>query len=233
VELGLSSAASALQQEGCAFVAGSAFLTDAAAAADFERFALAWNDLPPDPYIVDRAPYRFRRHAAAVLNPRTAELEHLPAGEYLQSATDNPLFGGVPRRFAPVCWDVPARRFCTALVRASSAEVLRLDGPVLVNIHLVRIVGGHDMAGEPAPEGPHRDGFDFVSVHLVGRDVDRGGETSVTDAAGRTRAVGTLNGSLDAVYVDDRELLHYTSPISADGRNAYRDVLLLSYEAAS
>jgi hypothetical protein len=41
---------------------------------------------------------------------------------------------------------------------------------------------------------------------------------------------GVLRTPLDSLYLDDRALLHYTSPISPAGTEpAHRDMLLVSY----
>ena len=228
MELDLTAASQAMAARGCSFVSGSAFLAGRLPTECWEHFSRAWEELPADPYITDREPYRFRRHARVVFDPNICTLRILPAAEYMQSAAHNRLFGGVSRQFAPMQWEKVTRQFCTALVELGSTRVLRLEKPTLVNIHQVRILGGAGRTGEPAPEGSHRDGFAYISVHLVSRDVDHGGVTSATEDGGNIRATATLEAPLDAMYVDDRALLHYTSPIGADSRDARRDVLLLS-----
>lgn len=198
-------------------------------AEDLAALAAQWDDLPPDPYLTEANPFRFRRHAKAVFDADTDEVLILPPSDYLQATENNLLFGGVPRRFAPVEWTPAAERMLTSLIRASVAEVLQLAGRTVVNLHQVRIVGGPQIAGTPVPEGRHRDGFDFISIHLIGRDVDGGGETSLLSDDGRT-VITTLSEPMDSVYVDDRRFSHDTTPITGAGRTVRRDVLLMSYE---
>jgi hypothetical protein len=198
-------------------------------AVDLPAFAAQWNELPADPYLTDGKPFRFRRHAQVVFDADTGELTILPPADYLQAAANNSLFGGVPRRFAPVEWTPATSRLITLLVRASVGRVLRLPGRSLINLHQVRIVGGPRHAGTPVPEGRHRDGFDFISIHLVGRDVDGGGETTLVSDDGCTATV-TLAEPMDAVYIDDRRFSHDTTPIVGEGRQVRRDVLLMSFE---
>ena len=210
-------------------IAGPEMLTLTDHVGDFAALAAQWDDLPADPYLTDERPFRFRRHAQLVFDADADEVTILPPGDYLQAAENNALFGGVPRRFAPVEWAPAARRLLTSLVRASVVQVLQLPGRSLINLHQVRIVGGPHYAGTPVPEGRHRDGFDFISIHLIGRDVDGGGETTLISDDGHTIAA-TLAEPMDALYADDRRFSHDTTPIVGNGRMVRRDVLLMSYE---
>jgi hypothetical protein len=219
------------QVAGLIFLRGEEVQSMMNAADAFTTFANSWNTMRPDPYLGDDPPFRFRRHTRCVLGPGPG-LTVLPHDDYLQSAEHNPLFGGISRRFDPIVWDDAATLFLTELARLGVTEILRIPGPVLINMHQIRIVGGKGEAGTPVPEGPHRDGYDFISIHLVGRDVDGGGETTVTADEDGIRTTLTLAGPLDSVYLDDRAYTHYTTPIRGEGRAVHRDVLLMSFEQA-
>lgn len=221
-----------LPDPGYQFLAGNDVLTTTDSARDFADFAARWEELPADLYLTDGQPFRFRRHAQVVFDADTDELTILPPADYLQTAADNPLFGGVRRRFAPFEWTAATRRLLASLVQISVTQVLRLPGRTLINLHQVRIVGGPDHAGTPVPEGRHRDGFDFISIHLIGRDVDGGGETTLFSGDGLSSTM-TLAEPMDAVYVDDRRLSHDTTPIVGNGRAVRRDVLLMSFEQSA
>jgi hypothetical protein len=208
---------------------GPEVLAAADAGADFAAFAAQWERLPADPYLAGDAPFRFRRHAQVIFDADAGELTVLPPGDYLQAAANNALFGGIPRRFAALEWTPAVTRLLTALVRLSVTEILGLPGRTLMNIHQVRIVGGPRHAGTPVPEGVHRDGFDFISIHLIGRDVDGGGETTLLRDDGEI-VTTTLAEPMDAVYVDDRRFRHDTTAIAGHGREVRRDVLLMSFE---
>jgi hypothetical protein len=199
---------------------------------DFAAFAEQWNNLPPDPYLTNGNPFRFRRHARVIFDADADAMEILPPGGYRQASENNSLFGGITRRFAPVEWTSPATRLVTALVRTSVIDVLGLPGRNLVNLHQVRIVGGPEHAGTPVPEGPHKDGFDFISIHLIDRDVDGGGETALFSEDGNTTKL-TLTERMESVYVNDRRMSHDTSSIDGHNRQVHRDVLLMSFERAS
>jgi hypothetical protein len=216
----------------CWFFTGPEMIAMTDSSGDFAVLAAQWDDLPADPYLTGNMPFRFRRHARMIYDAETDEVFELPAASYLQSAANNSLFGGVPRRFAPVKRTPASMRLLTSLVRTSVAQVLRLPGRTLVNLHQIRIVGGPDHAGTPVPEGRHHDGFDFISIHLIGRDVDGGGETTlISDDGGSVTT--TLSEPMDTIYADDRHFSHDTAPIIGNGRIVRRDVLLMSYERFS
>jgi hypothetical protein len=217
---------------GYRFVAGPDMLSAVDLAGDFTAMAAQWDGLPADPYLTGGRPFRFRRHARVLFDAHRDEMTVMPAADYLQAAANNLLFGGLPRRFAPVEWTPATRRLLTSLVRTSVAGMLRLPGQSLINLHQIRIFGGPQHAGTPVPEGRHRDGFDFISIHLIARDVDGGGETTLISDDGHT-ARTTLAEAMDTIYVDDRRFSHDTTPIVGHGREVRRDVLLMSFERAA
>ncbi|MEV4639435.1 2OG-Fe dioxygenase family protein [Actinoplanes sp. NPDC049548] len=193
------------------------------------ELAAAWDDLPADPYLAEPHRYRFRRHAR--YRCAGGEITRLPDGPYYQSEKDNRLFGGTDRTFAPVTPRAGENPFLLELLRFNIAQLPPAGAGWDVNIHLVRIVGSRDVVGEPVPEGVHRDGFAYVSMHLMKRENVVGGETEVRAEDGTHLLKGVLEHPLDSLYLDDRALLHYTSPISpADDEPAHRDMLLVSYD---
>lgn len=214
--------------DGWRFLPGHAMLALTDVKADLPAFADTWDDLPPDPYVPEPVPYRFRRHGRLLIDD--GRLSVLETGDYLQASEHNPLFGGVSRRFAPLIWDGTATRLLGAVARTGRDTVLALSGPTLVNVHQIRIVGGAGRAGTPVPEGRHRDGFDYISIHLIDRDVDGGGVTTVTADADGTATTMTLAEPMDSLYLDDRVFTHDTSPIEGRHRTVRRDVLLMSFE---
>lgn len=217
-----------LAERGYCLLRGPDFVFDPADAAMLGRLAEAWDDLPADPYMRDPSRYRFRRHARYRYGD--GALIRQPDGPYFQSRKDNKLFGGEERVFAPVSAEAGANAFLLELLRFNIAQLPVAATGWDVNIHLVRIVGSREVVGEPVPEGVHRDGFAYVSMHLMKRENVVGGETEVQTEDGTNLLKGVLQAPLDSLYLDDRALLHYTSPISPAGTEpAHRDMLLVSY----
>ena len=63
-------------------------------------------------------------------------------------------------------------------------------------------------AGQPTPEGLHRDGVDYVLVLLVRRVNIASGTTTVHDLSGGQLGSFTLTDPCDAALVDDARVMH-------------------------
>jgi hypothetical protein len=77
-----------------------------------------------------------------------------------------------------------------------------------VEIHQFRIEADSGQPGLPTPEGAHRDGVDWVCVLLVNRCNVSSGITQIFDPEGRSLGEFALTNPLDAVFLDDRRVLH-------------------------
>jgi hypothetical protein len=230
VKADLSNARDLFRDRSFVFVPGSSLLAIRGIGNQFANFAQKWSDLPVDRYFTGPKPYRFRRHAQLDFNADTGELKVRPVGGYFQPVEYNPLFGGITRYFAPIEWATQTETVLTSLIRLAAGTVFGLAGWWVVNVHFVRITSDLGASAPPAPEGPHRDGYDFITLHLVGRNNDTGGETMILDQADRELWSLTLDAPLDTLYMDDRRFRHYVTPIGSVGRQCHRDMILMSYE---
>jgi len=70
-----------------------------------------------------------------------------------------------------------------------------------------------------------------VAVVLIGRTGVEGGETTVRSADGEVLARCTLTQPWSALLIDDRRVIHETTPICALAPVAHRDTLVLTYRA--
>jgi hypothetical protein len=192
--------------------------------------AAHWDALPPDRYLADGGRSRRRRHAC--FEVAGADVRRLPHRPHVQRREHNPLFGDLPRWFAPMS---PALDDDPTLDR-----VLRLGAALFTphaacdaEVHLFRVVADADRPGEPTPEGIHRDGVDGVCVLLVARVGIEGGRTTLTDADGRVLARPLLATRGDALLLDDARVRHGTDAIvpSSPATAGHRDVLVVTFRA--
>jgi hypothetical protein len=195
-----------------------------------EVFKREWDALAPDPYVPGSPSPRRRRHGEFMYDRLSEELELLSPRPYYQATAHNSLYGGIARRFAPIRSSTAGNAFCRGLLRTS---VNLIDWPtrhVHIHLHLVRIVGYPDVPGEPSPEGIHRDGYPYISLHLMSLVNATGGETEILTSGGENVARISMSRPLEAIFVNDNRLLHGTTSISPIRRGvALRDVLLMSY----
>lgn len=225
----------ALQHQGfIRFEADETFkLLGAEAEARWRVFADSWNDLPLDGFMADGGRYRRRRFAAfAATAEGVTRKAHRP---HWQSRDYNPLNGGVQRWFEPVSDAIADHPVTQGVIRAG----LDLFGPGArpdawhVELHQFRIEAREGEAGQPTPEGAHRDGVDWVIVMLVGRtNVDQG-VTDIYAPDGASLGAFTLTRPGDAVFLNDHRVLHGVTPIRPldPGQPALRDVLVVTFRS--
>ncbi|MGR4884263.1 2OG-Fe dioxygenase family protein [Streptomyces sp. LARHCF249] len=229
-----------IRKQGWVFAPGTGFDTGPGAQ-EFRQLSRAYEDLRPDEYLADGGAYRFRRHVRYTHRAASqGVLRAHPPGPYHQSAEVNPFAGGSPRLFAPVTGAVRVNPFLHRLLLHGVGVFSELDGAEPgrtldweVDVHLVRIRASAREQGLPSPEGVHRDGFDYISLHLIGRAGVTGGRSIICDPSQRPLARPLLAAPLDSLYADDRRILHGTEPVRLDPASGrpygYRDMLLTSY----
>lgn len=195
------------------------------------ELASSWDRLPADAYVKASHPGRFRRYGRFAYDPRAAALVPLAHRPFFQPLELNAYAGGIQRDFAPLEQSTIENSIIQTTLHASVAAFIDADDPRdwEIGVHQIRVIGRADLAGEPAPEGMHRDGFDFISIHLVNRDNVEGGETilQVDDVEARV----LLLEPLDTVFLDDTRCLHGVTAIrpTVPDRDATRDTLIVTF----
>lgn len=204
-----------------------------AAMAQWDSFADSWNDLGLDGFMADGGRYRRRRFAAFAAAP--GAIHRKPHQPHYQSRDYNTLNGGVQRWFEPVTQTIAEHPVTQAVIAAG----LDLFAPVTnepppswhVELHQFRIEALEGQAGQPTPEGAHRDGVDWVIVMLIDRVNVQSGVTDIFAPAGARLGSFTLTLPGDAVFLDDHRVLHGVTAIAPDdpAAPALRDVLVVTF----
>jgi len=201
--------------------------------ADWDTFAASWNDLAIDPYLAEGQRFRRRRFAVYAADAggsvdRQVHQPHVQAPEY------NQLFGGIERWFEPVTLEIGSgdtlrtvMRYCCHVFGELAPAVRRWR----VEVHQFRIEARADVAGQPTPEGVHRDGVDFVLVMLINRENIVSGVTTVYDLDRRPLGNFTLTNPLDATLIDDSRVAHGVTAVTPldNSRAGFRDVLVVTF----
>jgi hypothetical protein len=121
------------------------------------------------------------------------------------------------RDFAPLLPDTVHNPFLAALVRCTFAclpvAAERRGQTWEVRVHQIRIVASREERGEPAPEGIHQDGTDFLTLHLVRRRNVAGAETTIYDLDRRPIQSYTMREPLDSFILEDPRIMHGVTPI--------------------
>lgn len=198
---------------------------------DLESFQQSWNDLPADAFLSDGGHYRFRRYS--VFNWFSqGKLELLPHEPHFQSTYRNNMNGGIDRDFEPFkksTLDSPILKilidWVAERISSNQEKQWRIQG------HQFRIVANAEEAGNPTPEGIHRDGADFILIMVLKRENITGGVNHIYDNNKRLVFGSVLTEKGDAVLLDDRMVWHGVSEVFPidDDKPAYRDVLVLTF----
>nr|WP_321984777.1 2OG-Fe dioxygenase family protein [uncultured Lichenicoccus sp.] len=202
---------------------------------DWDGFAASWSDLGMDRYMADGGRYRRRRHANFSMTD--GEIQRKPHQPHYQSRDYNLLNGGLERWFSPVTDGIGTHPALLAVLRLCDATFTALTPVVVrpqtwhVELHQFRIEANAEEAGQPTPEGLHRDGVDWVLVLLVARRNIASGDTSIHDLQRQPLGRFTLTEPLDAAFVDDSRVYHgVTAVMALDLAGlAYRDVLVVTF----
>src|SRR3954464_305292 len=201
---------------------------------DWDAFAGSWDDLGVDTYMADGGRYRRRRFAAF---RAAAEISRKPHQPHYQSRDYNPLNGGIERWFEPITDAMGAHPAMRAVLTTCQSLFDLLPPADMrppawhVEVHQFRIEAGPGQAGQPTPEGMHRDGVDWVLVLLVDRVNIASGETTIADLAKSPLGSFTLSDPLDAAVTDDNRVFHGVTPVTPldPDRPGHRDVLVVTF----
>jgi hypothetical protein len=228
----------AVQHDGFCFVTADTMqplLQSAGGLSDWTHFADSWNRLEPDPYLAAKGRFRRRRHATFTAHAG-GSIALAPHQPHFQSLRYNALQGDIERWFEPIEPGIAngaslrtILTFCNGLFGSLAPTVQQWH----VEVHQFRIEASASSAGEPTPEGSHRDGVDFVLVLLVDRHNIASGTTSIHAPDGKPLGDFTLTHPLDSALIHDPRVFHGVTPVMPQvaGEEAHRDVLVVTFRA--
>jgi hypothetical protein len=204
---------------------------------DWPAFQESWLRLSLDGYMGDGGRYRKRRYATLSAKASSLILQIEPHQPHYQSRNYNQLNGGVSRHFEPIE---------DSILRSNTMSSLLIFGCDLfgrlsphsdwhIEVHQFRIEADGTQVALPTPEGPHRDGVDFVIMLMIHRFNVVGGATTIYDLEDCRLGEFTLADPLEIVLVDDKRIRHAVAPIAPldPDRSGYRDVFVATFRDKS
>ncbi|MEH2005775.1 2OG-Fe dioxygenase family protein [Nostoc sp.] len=191
---------------------------------NLEGFKPFFSNMPIDPYI--KGNYRSRRLSRFTVSGN--ELIKLPHGYFFQSKEHNRLVGDVKREFAELDDELIELDIFRNLVLAFS-DSCKLHPEAEIGVHQIRIICSPDNSGNPAPEGIHQDGTDFIGIFSVDRNNIEGGETHLYTAKKEKPVFSKVLNPGELLLVNDHDFFHFTTPIKpqTDAQGS-RDVFVLT-----
>jgi len=184
----------------------------------------AFGNLPIDPYT--KGKYRSRRLSRFIISEDN--LIRLPHGYLFQSKEYNPLSGDMKREFSELEDTLVELEAFKKLILAFS-DSCKLQPEAEIGVHQIRTTCAINSQGNPAPEGIHQDGTDFIGIFAVARDNIQGGETHLYTAKKEKSILNKILQPGELLLVNDHEFFHFTTPIKPESSNVgTRDVFVLT-----
>jgi hypothetical protein len=190
-----------------------------------EVFSPFFANLPLDPYVQGT----FRRRRFSRFQGEPEDLTRLEHKYFEQSSSVNKFAGGVKRDFAELEDDLVRLPEFQLLV-SRFIDFSKIEPETTeIGIHQIRIVASPDQVGEPAPEGIHQDGFDFVGIFCISRENLVGAETHLYEHPSQAPIFAKELHPGEFVLVNDRKLYHFTTGIKPVGATeGTRDVFVMT-----
>lgn len=191
---------------------------------NLEGFKPFFSNMPIDPYI--KGNYRSRRLSRFTVSGN--ELIKLPHGYLFQSKEYNPLAGDIKREFTELDDALIKLDIFRNLVLAFS-DSCKLHPEAEIGVHQIRTICSPDNLGNPAPEGIHKDGTDFIGIFSVDRDNIEGGETHLYTAKKEKPVFSKVLNPGELLLINDHKFFHFTTPIKPQiDAQGSRDVFVLT-----
>jgi hypothetical protein len=177
-------------------------------------------DLPDDPNCQGRQ-RRFSQYRTFF--SRRWELELLPHRPLIQSGKYNVHVGGVQRQLSPLVTSLDP--YVDLMARAVPLDV---DQQWQVDLHQWRTVCEPASTRVSVPEGPHRDGYDYVAIFVLRRVRITGAVTELY-RDGQAIFSDVLEEGQGVVF-DDRALTHFATDVAtpAGQEPGYRDIIAIT-----
>nr|WP_231988748.1 2OG-Fe dioxygenase family protein [Mycobacterium sp. 1274761.0] len=202
-------------------------------AIDWPRFARHWEALAPDSYAAELGINRLRRYGHFQYSAADGSVRLLPHDEFVQPENSNPLYIDRGRAFEPLTAAFAKDPLLHRLLTFLGGIAITLDDAAVWSAKVTpfRVLSTAGGAGDPTPEGLHRDGVTLVTSLLIGRENASGGQSTVCDPSGTPLLQTTLREPGTMLVGDDRCTLHRVSPIRPldPARPARRDVLVVTF----
>ena len=182
---------------------------------DIGAFEEYFENMPFDPYV--KGDFRKRRFSS-IKKDHFGNYEFLPHKTFTQSADVNDLLGDVVREY---------EELETSLINSDSfIEIVegfvKLSGvnPYLteIGIHQMRVLSSLYIKGEPAPEGRHQDGFDFIGIFCARRVGVSGGKSELfLNKEDQEPLLEKILDENELLVVNDREVFHNATKLNPTG----------------
>lgn len=185
-----------------------------------------FDQIPVDPYYGEDG---FRRKSLSRFKIKNGNLTILPHEGFFQGENYNPIAGGIVRNYPPM-EDILVKKTIFGNFMSLIATTISAPVNTVYTVHQVRVLASKKHAGLAVAEGIHQDGYDYVVLGCAGRTNLSGSITELyLNKAGGVKLFEQALTAGDVLFVDDKKLFHYTTPLDYVGNEiCYRDIFIVT-----
>lgn len=186
-----------------------------------------FNSLVLDPYTGGKQRYRRFSQFKLWFESDDWHIELLPHRPFMQAKNYNGIVGGLQRHFEPIRFDPTPQ-----VAAGARTAQLETDRQYQINVHQVRVITSSEIKGIAVPEGPHRDGHDFVMNAVFSRHRITGGVSQLMPTGGGNCFFEDVLQENEAIIFVDSEMWHHaTDVLPCEDDIGYRDIMIISFNA--
>lgn len=190
----------------------------------FENY---FENMPFDPYV--KGDFRKRRFSS-IKKDHFGNFEVMPHKKFIQSSNVNDLLGDVEREYdeleLELIYSAEFKKIVDAFTELTGVNMYLTE----VGIHQMRVLSSLYIKGEPAPEGRHKDGFDYIGIFCARRSQVSGAKSELfLNKDDEKPILEKILGENEMLIVNDREVYHNATKLNPTGTDCgYRDVFVFT-----
>lgn len=190
----------------------------------FENY---FKNMPFDPYV--KGDFRKRRFSS-IKKDHFGNFEVMPHKKFIQSSNVNDLLGDVEREYdeleLELIYSTEFKKIVDAFTELTGVNMYLTE----VGIHQMRVLSSLYIKGEPAPEGRHKDGFDYIGIFCARRSQVSGAKSELfLNKDDEKPILEKILGENEMLIVNDREVYHNATKLNPTGTDCgYRDVFVFT-----
>ena len=175
---------------------------------DTSELAKSFDNLPLDEYTPTGD--RFRRLGNFVVDYDFGNLVYTQVSSKITQPADvNSYLGDIDREYHPI----EKTTLESAVFRKMVLKMQKMTGwKGDFDVHQIRITATDGKAAEPAPEGIHRDGYEFIVPFMVNFQNVKGGEAQIF--TNEKKILVNMKPIPNTVLMfEDRKIMHFGAPL--------------------
>ncbi|OUY08441.1 2OG-Fe dioxygenase family protein [Acinetobacter populi] len=187
-----------------------------------------FDHLNEDKYLKAQDKFRFRAYSTGNLVNSILKWKE-ENSSFLQSKELNNYMGDVVRHFNQL--PPRSKKYINIVIRSLFDSSTIPKANYEIGCHQIRIIATDKFNGYPAPEGFHRDGFDYIAIHCAQLNNVNGAISLVRSLDNKEKLYEHILLPSQIMVLNDNKVEHYITPITPKipNKKAYRDIFVITF----